>query len=230
MPGAVTPTTVPAQGSGNLTPTQIGELWLQAGGPISQLPIAIAVALAESGGRVTAHNPSGASGLWQLMPFNQHGNPYNPQQNAKDAVKVFKGSGWGAWTTYTSGAYKKYYGQAVSVASSMETSGIAKAIESGTVIFGPFVGAAGLDAAAGASEGASAAEAGAAGGGAGGGAGALSKGLLSAGGSHLARDLGIAALAGALLDPKFMMRVFFVIGGLAALILGVWYMLRSSLK
>lgn len=76
-----------------------------------------AIALAESSGDPSAVNSSsGATGLWQInQPVWVRDYPgwtttwlKNPQNNAKAAKIVFDKQGLGAWTTYTSGAYKKY--------------------------------------------------------------------------------------------------------------------------
>lgn len=90
-----------------LSDNAIGQLAVNAGWSGSDVPIAVAVALAESGGNSDAHNLSGASGLWQVM-WKLHGftgNPYDPATNANAAHQVFVKQGWGAWTTHSTGAY-----------------------------------------------------------------------------------------------------------------------------
>jgi hypothetical protein len=91
-------------------------LWEQAGGSKALAPVMAAIALAESEGDQNARNPSGASGLWQiLLPANAGyvpggaGNVFNPLANAKAAVAIEKAQGLSAWSTYTNGAYKKFY-------------------------------------------------------------------------------------------------------------------------
>lgn len=90
---------------------QLESLWLQAGGSQALAPVMAAIALAESGGRSDAYNPSGASGLWQILgavnPSDQ-GSLFNAQVNAKEAVLKYRTQGLGAWVTYTSGAYRQY--------------------------------------------------------------------------------------------------------------------------
>ena len=70
-----------------------------------------AIAEAESSGNSAAYNPSGASGLWQILgavnPSDQS-SLFNPQVNAKEAVLKYQTQGLGAWVTYTSGAYKQF--------------------------------------------------------------------------------------------------------------------------
>ena len=79
-----------------------------------------AVAMAESSGDPNARNPSGASGLWQIMPshvsdsgWNLGSNFYDPATNARMAYFVLHRQGYTAWTTYTSGAYRKFMGGTV---------------------------------------------------------------------------------------------------------------------
>jgi len=90
---------------------QLEGLWEQAGGSKALAPVMAAIAMAESGGNSQAYNPSGATGLWQILgavnPADQ-GNLFNPQVNAKEALLKYKTQGLGAWVTYTDGAYKKY--------------------------------------------------------------------------------------------------------------------------
>src|SRR6266540_75134 len=98
------------------------QLWIQAGGSPAWARIMAAVALAESGGNLTAHNatpPDDSYGLWQINYYGdlraertrQFGPPeglYDPLANARAAVRI-KGSGLPTdWSTYTSGAYRQY--------------------------------------------------------------------------------------------------------------------------
>lgn len=97
-----------------LSDKAIAQLAANAGFSGGDLTKAVAVALAESGGNPNALNPSGASGLWQVM-WKLHGlsgNAFDPQTNANAAYQVFRQQGWNAWTTYTSGAYLVYMGRA----------------------------------------------------------------------------------------------------------------------
>lgn len=90
---------------------QLEGLWIAQGGSKALAPVMAAIALAESGGNPDAENPSGATGLWQIL-----GAVYprdaqalkDPQVNAREAVAKYKTQGLKAWITYTSGAYKKY--------------------------------------------------------------------------------------------------------------------------
>jgi hypothetical protein len=88
--------------------SQLEQLWTQAGGDPKQAPLMAAIALAESSGNPSAHNPSGASGLWQILGNPVPGNAFDPLTNARMAVAKYKSQGLGAWTTYTSGAYKPF--------------------------------------------------------------------------------------------------------------------------
>ncbi|MGH7240410.1 MAG: transglycosylase SLT domain-containing protein [Candidatus Saccharimonadales bacterium] len=78
---------------------------------------AVAVALAESGGNRVAISPTQDYGLWQInKPAHAnlfHGDAWrHVNSNADMAHKVFKSSGWTAWSTFKSGKYKQYMGQA----------------------------------------------------------------------------------------------------------------------
>jgi muramidase (phage lysozyme) len=61
---------------------------------------AIAVASCESHLDPNAHNASGASGLFQLMPTWWAGryDPYNPVVNTRLAHNLYLASGWSNWT------------------------------------------------------------------------------------------------------------------------------------
>lgn len=68
-------------------------LWISAGGPAWAASHAAEIAECESGGRANAYNPSGATGLWQILGAVVPGNLYNPYTNALNAVAKFKASG-----------------------------------------------------------------------------------------------------------------------------------------
>jgi hypothetical protein len=99
-------------GTGTLyTYSQLEGLWINAGGSTVLAPVMAAIAMAESGGCSTALNPSGASGLWQILGAVNSADQnslFNPGVNAKEAVLKYQSQGLGAWTTYTSGAYKAF--------------------------------------------------------------------------------------------------------------------------
>jgi hypothetical protein len=64
------------------------------------------VALAESGGNQFATGSAGERGYWQINPDHGALSTYDPLGNARAAVQLSAGgTDWGAWTTYTSGAY-----------------------------------------------------------------------------------------------------------------------------
>jgi hypothetical protein len=70
--------------------------------------MAAEIAVAESGGRQYAHSPTNDFGYWQIN--GGHGPSmatYDPLGNARAAIAISgDGTHWGAWTTYTSGAYQ----------------------------------------------------------------------------------------------------------------------------
>lgn len=100
-------------------------LWIKAGGSPESAPIMAAIAMAESGGNPTAHNPvppDDSYGLWQINMLGQMGverkaayglssytDLYDPLTNAKAAVAIGAGGkNFIPWSTYTNGAYKQY--------------------------------------------------------------------------------------------------------------------------
>lgn len=87
--------------------------------------IAVAVALAESGGNPRAHNPvppDNSYGLWQINMLGSLGPDrrkklgitsnsalFDPAVNARAMSLISsKGTNWTPWSTYTNGAYKKH--------------------------------------------------------------------------------------------------------------------------
>lgn len=71
------------------------------GWPRSEWPTVARVMRCESGCDPHAHNPSGASGLMQVMPFWWQGrDPYDPAVNLTMALEVHDRQGWRAWTCY----------------------------------------------------------------------------------------------------------------------------------
>jgi len=108
-----------------LSPAQIAEYAHDAGFRGQDLTVAVAVALAESGGDPKAHNPvppDNSYGLWQINMIGSLGPArrdqfdldsnrelFDPEENAKAAWAISgRGGSFQPWTTYTSGAYKKY--------------------------------------------------------------------------------------------------------------------------
>lgn len=83
------------------------------------LVTAIAVALAESGGDPGARNPSGAAGLWQILP-SAHPDLFaqytwsDPADNAVMARHVYvdAGNSWRPWVAYTTGKHLGFVGRA----------------------------------------------------------------------------------------------------------------------
>lgn len=85
--------------SGTYSFAGLEALWVSAGGPAWAEAQAARVAECESGGRVNAFNPSGATGLWQILGAVVGGNLDNAYTNALNAVSKFKASGetWAQW-------------------------------------------------------------------------------------------------------------------------------------
>jgi phage-related protein len=87
-------------------------LWMSAGGPAGAAHVAAAIALAESGGNPRAHNPSGASGLWQILGQVFPGDIFSPFINARNAVrKYYQAGGFSPWVTYEDGQYRRFMDQ-----------------------------------------------------------------------------------------------------------------------
>lgn len=92
----------------------------------NDIDIAVAVAMAESGGDPKNHNGNVATGddSYGLMQINMIGSMgparrakfgitsndalYDPATNMRAAKIIKDDSGWGAWTTYTRGTYKQF--------------------------------------------------------------------------------------------------------------------------
>ncbi len=72
----------------------------------SELHVAIAIALAESGGLRKAENPSGAVGLWQICCTGDDALK-DPETNARAAWNKYVGAGYSfkPWTTFNNGQY-----------------------------------------------------------------------------------------------------------------------------
>lgn len=85
--------------AGQLTRDEVGELWLEAGGPSWAEGQAEAVSYCESGWNTRAYNPSGASGLWQILGEVVPGDVFDAFVNAENAVAKFRASGdtWAQW-------------------------------------------------------------------------------------------------------------------------------------
>jgi cell wall-associated NlpC family hydrolase len=83
-----------------LSAAQVGQEWLAAGGPAWAESQSVTVAACESGLDANNWNPSGASGLWQILGQVVPGNIFDPAVNAANAVAKFKASGdtWAQWS------------------------------------------------------------------------------------------------------------------------------------
>ena len=87
---AVTP---PPPSAGQYSFSGLEQLWVAAGGPAWAEASAATVAECESGGNPRAYNPSGASGLWQILGQVSVGWIFDPMVNAENAVAKFRASG-----------------------------------------------------------------------------------------------------------------------------------------
>jgi hypothetical protein len=117
---------------------QLEQFAIQGGFPASLAPTMAAIAMAESSGNnvVQQGQPYATTGwgLWQITPGNsvpQFGSDQallNPVANAQAAHQKWVGQGLGAWTTYTSGAYKQFMQGNVTPANDGSTSGGSNAL------------------------------------------------------------------------------------------------------
>jgi phage-related protein/murein DD-endopeptidase MepM/ murein hydrolase activator NlpD len=87
---------------------ELAALWRRANGNLGNANLMAAIALAESNGNPNAYNPSGATGLWQILGNPFPGNARDPLTNARMAGAKLRTQGLGAWEAYTNGAYRKY--------------------------------------------------------------------------------------------------------------------------
>lgn len=72
----------------------------------SDVDRALCVVKFESGGNPDALNPSGASGLFQVMPFwfdHFGGERFDPENNVRVAALVLAEQGWTAWSVVNKG-------------------------------------------------------------------------------------------------------------------------------
>lgn len=106
-PASTTLTSSTTKLSGKLSCSGLEALWEAAGGSHAEAFMAAEIAMAESGGNQYALSPTNDYGYWQIN--GSHGPAmatFNPMGNAKAAIAISAdGHDWGAWTTYTSGAY-----------------------------------------------------------------------------------------------------------------------------
>ena len=118
-----------AAGPGVLAPAQIAAFGHEAGWRGDVLVVAVAVALAESGGNPRAHNatpPDDSYGLWQINMLGPLGPDrraryglganrelWEPAVNARVAHAVSDaGRNWSPWSTYTNGSYRRHLDKA----------------------------------------------------------------------------------------------------------------------
>lgn len=117
---------------------QIAGYALAAGFPPNEIATATAIALAESGGdpAATNHNTNGSYdyGLWQINTVHggllNQGDKFNPLDNAKMALTVYKGAGnkWTPWSVYKSGVYRAQLLKGTAGAAKPTTVGAAPAV------------------------------------------------------------------------------------------------------
>ena len=96
----------PVASHGHYSCSALESLWEEAGGSSGTAFMAAEIATAESGGNPNAVSPTDDFGLWQINGSHGSMATLDPLGNAKAAISISNdGHSWGAWTTYTSGAY-----------------------------------------------------------------------------------------------------------------------------
>jgi len=116
-----------------LTAFQIAGLAKEAGFPASAIPVAVAIAFAESGGKsdiISKPNTDGSRdlGVWQINN-KAHADLLsrytwsNPHDNAKMAYLVYHAAGnrFTPWTTFNSGSYRLFLNKGTAGAGNPET-------------------------------------------------------------------------------------------------------------
>lgn len=112
----------------SLNAQQIASLLQKQGIAKDKIPTMTAIALAESGGRPQAFNPTGLDKSYGLFQVNMYGrlgparmkefglksekDLFNPQTNVQAAKQILGSQGLGAWSVYKSGKYKEFLPQA----------------------------------------------------------------------------------------------------------------------
>lgn len=103
----------------HISDSQIAQIAHAAGWADNEVPTAVAVALAESGGNSDAVSSTGDYGLWQI---NQAAHPgmatLDPYDNGRNAYKIWQQAGnkWTSWTAYKNGTYLVYMGRGLAAA------------------------------------------------------------------------------------------------------------------
>jgi hypothetical protein len=97
QPAQTTAYDVPQVSSGVYSFSGLESLWESAGGPAWAAPSMATIAECESGGNPRAYNPSGASGVFQVLGSVVPGNLFDPYINALNAVAKFRASGFSPW-------------------------------------------------------------------------------------------------------------------------------------
>ena len=94
-----------------LSCSQLGALWISAGGSYSLERIMEGIAIAESDGNQYALGDMGTSyGLWQINNGSGVIPTFDEYGNARDAVTIERKNGLNAWTTYRNGAFRNWCG------------------------------------------------------------------------------------------------------------------------
>jgi hypothetical protein len=193
-----------------LTIAEIEAEWILQGGNPQAAPMAAAIAMAETGGtgNTEARNPGGTGlGLYQINPQAHSGVTTDLAGNTKQAIQISKnGTDWSAWQTFTNGAYQHYLPAANAAFPHVQSN--LKAYES--KIHHPDATTQGLgipilDNAAGAWQ-----------------------NVYNQVNSAVNSGVSIAKFLGMLTDPKHLLRIAMVIGGIVLIIVVLVVMVKTS--
>jgi len=124
-----------------ISDAQIAAAASAAGIPAAQVPTAVAIAIAESGGDPSSHNsipPDDSYGLWQINMLGSLGPErrqkfgltsneqlYDVATNARAMAALSSGgTNWRPWTTYTRGTYLLYMSRGQAAAGAPDPTGV----------------------------------------------------------------------------------------------------------
>jgi len=124
--GSISKISLNHKSNGTYSASSAAQLASQAGATPEEAKTLGAIAMAESSGNPNSHNTKGRDnsyGLWQINLYGKLAGRvkefglqspddlFDPQNNAKAAVKILRQKGFNAWSKYSNGEYKKYLNQ-----------------------------------------------------------------------------------------------------------------------
>jgi len=131
--GSISKISLNHKSNGTYSASSAAQLASQAGATPEEAKTLGAIAMAESSGNPNSHNTKdrdNSYGLWQINLYGKLAGRvkefglqspddlFDPQNNAKAAVKILRQQGFNAWSKYSNGEYKKYLNQVGDITSS----------------------------------------------------------------------------------------------------------------